>query len=92
MAYRHRKPDRRILDRRVVADLFFHYRHAPHTAVSIHLSILGGFTTFSTLALDTTRLLSAGDALRAAIYLAISLAGGIAACIIGIWAAKTILT
>ena len=54
--------------------------------------ILGVFTPFPTLALDTPPRLSAGYALRAAIYLAISLAGGIAACIIGIWAAKTILT
>ena len=63
-----------------------------HIQPFLFTGILGGFTTFSTLALDTTRLLSAGDALRADIYLAISLAGGIAACIIGIWAAKTILT
>lgn len=63
-----------------------------HVQPLVFTGILGGFTTFSTLALDATRLLSAGDTLRAAIYLAISLVGGIAACIIGIWAAKTILT
>lgn len=63
-----------------------------HVQPLVFTGILGGFTTFSTLALDATRLLSAGDTLRAALYLAISLAGGVTACILGIWTAKTILT
>lgn len=62
-----------------------------HLQPFLFTGILGGFTTFSTLALDATRLLSAGDTMRAALYLAISLAGGIADCLLGIWAAKSAL-
>ena len=44
---------------------------------------LGGFTTFSSLALEAERLLGGGRPEQALAYLALSLAGGFAACLGG---------
>ncbi|MEX5271459.1 CrcB family protein [Kocuria sabuli] len=44
---------------------------------------LGGFTTFSSLALETQRMLSDGAAGQALAYVGLSLAGGFAACLAG---------
>lgn len=45
--------------------------------------VLGGFTTFSSLALETERMLSAGAAGQALAYVGISLGGGLLACLGG---------
>lgn len=45
---------------------------------------LGGFTTFSSLALEAQRLLSGGAAGQALAYVAVSLVGGFLACLGGI--------
>lgn len=45
---------------------------------------LGGFTTFSSLALETERLLSGGAVGQSLAYLGISLAGGFLACLAGV--------
>lgn len=44
---------------------------------------LGGFTTFSSLALEAQRMLSAGAPGQALAYVGLSLAGGFAACLAG---------
>lgn len=46
---------------------------------------LGAFTTYSTLALDMTRLMASEDTAGAAVYLAVSLFGGTLASWSGIW-------
>lgn len=46
--------------------------------------VLGGFTTFSSLALEADALLSGGAPGQALAYLALSLAGGFAACLAGV--------
>ncbi|MET9649043.1 CrcB family protein [Streptomyces sp. NPDC006460] len=58
---------------------------APHPLVRPFLGtgILGGFTTFSTYALDTQRLLGAGDTARGLAYMGATVAAALAA----VWAA-----
>lgn len=46
--------------------------------------VLGGFTTFSALALELERLLAAGDLGVAAGYTALTVAGGLGACTAGV--------
>ena len=46
--------------------------------------VLGGFTTFSSLALEAEALLSGGAPEQALAYVVVSLAGGFAACLAGI--------
>jgi CrcB protein len=46
--------------------------------------LLGGFTTFSALALETERLLSGGAPGQALAYLGITVAGGFTACLAGV--------
>lgn len=46
---------------------------------------LGGFTTFSTFALDTQKLIQSGNLTLAITYSLISLLGGLALCFIGFY-------
>ncbi|MFD7326562.1 fluoride efflux transporter CrcB [Streptomyces sp. NPDC059875] len=59
----------------------------PHPLVRPFLGtgVLGGFTTFSTYALDTQRLLSAGDTARGVAYMGATVVAALAA----VWAATT---
>ncbi|MGW6565685.1 fluoride efflux transporter CrcB [Streptomyces sp. NPDC054975] len=60
---------------------------APHPLLRplLGTGVLGGFTTFSTYALDTQRLLSAGDTARGVAYMGATVAAALAA----VWAATT---
>ena len=49
---------------------------------------LGGFTTFSTFALDTQKLLQSGNTTLAITYILISLLGGLALCFAGYYFAQ----
>ena len=52
--------------------------------LGIGTGVLGGFTTYSALALDAQRLLASGFAWMALLYVVLTLAGGTAACLGGI--------
>ena len=52
---------------------------------------LGGFTTFSTFALDAVSLARAGELLRCIGYVTVSVAGGLTAFVIGQFASEKLL-
>lgn len=52
--------------------------------IGIGTGVLGGFTTYSTLALETQRLLADGLGWLVLVYVVLTLAGGTAACLGGI--------
>ena len=54
------------------------------------VGVLGGFTTFSTLAYDGVRLLSGGEYVRAGVSLAANVVIGLAAAWLGVLAARTV--
>jgi fluoride exporter len=53
--------------------------------------VLGGFTTFSAFSVETLELLRSGGATSALVYIGATLALGLAACALGLWAAKALL-
>jgi len=55
----------------------------PTVRLFVATGILGGYTTFSTFGYETVRLIQDGQALRAALYVAASLIGGLAAVVAG---------
>ena len=54
------------------------------------VGLLGGFTTFSTLAYDGVRLLSAGEYLRAGVSIAANVGLGLAAAYLGVWVGRAV--
>ena len=52
--------------------------------IGVGTGVLGGFTTYSALALETQRMLTDGGAWLALLYVALTLAGGTTACLGGI--------
>ncbi|PUB28979.1 camphor resistance protein CrcB [Promicromonospora sp. AC04] len=52
--------------------------------IGIGTGVLGGYTTYSTLALETERLFAAGLGWLALLYVVLTIAGGTAACLGGI--------
>jgi len=53
---------------------------------------LGGFTTFSAFSLDVMTLMQAGKAWCAALYVGLSVIGGIILCGIGLWGTTKLLS
>lgn len=52
--------------------------------IGLGTGVLGGFTTYSALALETQQMLTGGGTWLALLYVALTLAGGTAACLGGI--------
>jgi len=69
------------------------FRRAPD-ATRLHLflatGVLGSFTTFSALAVDVVHLAHAGAGAGAALYLVVSIAGGLAAALLGLMAGRAL--
>jgi fluoride exporter len=65
---------------------FVSRRHTggPYTRLLVATGILGAYTTFSTFVYETVRLLQHGEVATGITYLVASLAGGLAACAIGV--------
>ena len=55
-----------------------HLELSPYMSLFLKVGLCGGFTTFSTFALETTDLLKSGHVLIAALYVALSVMVGIA--------------
>lgn len=52
--------------------------------LALGTGVLGGFTTFSSLAIELERLLADGALMTATTYAVVSLVGGLAACLLGV--------
>ncbi len=52
---------------------------------------LGGFTTFSSFSLDAIQLFNQGRVWEASAYILLSVAGGLAFCVLGLWLADRII-
>lgn len=66
------------------------HRIAPGLRLALFVGVLGGFTTFSTYALETAELLRAGNAASAITYVALSVAVGVALAAIGLVAGEAL--
>jgi fluoride exporter len=63
---------------------------APAVQLALTTGFLGGFTTYSSFNVETTRLVMDGHAVRGLVNIGATLAGGIAAGLLGLWAARRI--
>jgi fluoride exporter len=63
---------------------------SPHLQLALTTGFLGGFTTYSAFNLETTALILDGRAGLGVVNLAATVAGGIAAGLLGLWAARQI--
>lgn len=64
-------------------------RISAETRLLIGTGFTGAFTTFSTFTVDTVRLFSQGHMLVAALYVMLSVIGGLLMSLIGVWLGRT---
>lgn len=71
---------------------WFLARPAPEwVRVGLITGVLGGFTTFSAFSVETLELLRTAGASSALAYVTLTLAAGLVACAMGLWAARLLL-
>lgn len=64
--------------------------HEAQLRLFFGVGVLGGFTTFSAFSLDNMLLIERGQYAAASLYIAASVAGSIAALMLGLWLARGI--
>ena len=62
----------------------------PYVRIGVLTGVLGGFTTFSTYAMETLLLAEQGEGGKSVLYFALSNALGIGAAVLGAYVARTI--
>jgi CrcB protein len=62
----------------------------PAVRTGVLTGVLGGFTTFSTFSMEVVLLVQQGEAARAALYVALSLAMGLGAAFAGAYIARNL--
>jgi CrcB protein len=72
----------------LLAVLLARFPHSPWLRPFLAVGVLGGFTTYSTFAVDVVRLADAGRLALAAGYLVASVLGGVLAVLAGLLAAR----
>jgi CrcB protein len=65
---------------------------SPEIRTMLTIGFCGGYTTFSTFSFETVRMLEDGDWKRAALYMSLSVILSVGAAVLGISAAKELLT
>lgn len=53
--------------------------------------LVGGYTTYATFTLDAVLLAGQGLTARALLYVGVTLAGGVAACVLGLWGSQWVM-
>lgn len=64
---------------------------SPTVRLMLTTGFCGGYTTFSTFAYESARLIEDGEYERAGLYVALSLALSMAAMFVGLWSARGLL-
>jgi CrcB protein len=72
----------------LLAVLLARFRRSPWLRPFLAVGVLGGFTTYSTFAVDVVRLTDTGHALLAGGYVLTSLLGGVVAVLAGLLGAR----
>jgi CrcB protein len=62
----------------------------PNLQLALTTGFMGGFTTYSSFNFETTKLVLDGQTARGLVNVGVTLAGGIAAGLFGLWAARRI--
>ena len=75
----------------LLAVLLARFPRSPWLRPFLAVGVLGGFTTYSTFAVDVVRLTDAGHPVLAAAYLLASVLGGVLAVLAGLLAARAAL-
>jgi CrcB protein len=68
------------------------FPHSPWMRPFLAVGVLGGYTTYSTFAVDVVRLTEAGAWLTAVAYVAASVVGGVGGVLLGLVSARGVLT
>ena len=68
-----------------------HLGAARGVQLALITGVLGGFTTFSTFALDIAAMLDRGLYMQCARYLLLSVGGGVTLCILSLWSTSKLL-
>ena len=68
----------------LLAVLLARFPHSPWLRPFLAVGVLGGYTTYSTFAVDAVQLTRSGSALEAASYVLVSVVGGVLAVVVGL--------
>ena len=85
------EPDRLPADRRPPRGALSRFPASSWARPFLAVGVLGGYTTFSTFAVEAVQLGEAGAWLTAAGYLLVSVLGGIACVVVGLVGARAVL-
>jgi CrcB protein len=75
----------------LLAVLLARFPGSPWLRPFLAVGVLGGFTTYSTFAVDVVRMTDAGHAVLAAGYILASVLGGVAAVLAGLLATRAVI-
>jgi fluoride exporter len=75
----------------LLAVLLARFPHSPGLRPFLAVGVLGGFTTYSTFAVDAVRLTDGGRPLLAGAYVLASVTGGVAAVVVGLLAGRAVV-